>query len=380
MNGPSASAREFIGAIDAPTASSYPYGGNGSVVSSRPLDGGYVTATVTTSLGTSELAICAPVLVETDLSMSVSGPTGPLTADVPVTYHLTVTNLGPRPYETAYAFVSTMSGHVEYTTLTASVPAQCVTIDAAAGCLEFDLGVGASATIDVTLIPLSGGPIELLMAAGETLDPNPDDNQVTVSTTADGPSFVDGEVGAGFPLSSDPGTGPSPTDQVVTSVTPPVTGYVRIREFDDPGAALSGYELLGQAVEITAPAGTESSPLLLEFLVDPIAVGGAPPSSVTIFRNGVAMGLCDVAGATGPAQPTPCIGIRELLPSGDLRIVVRTAQASLYQFGVVDPVRLRWIPVTRGSTACPQPCQGRVRDPGEVFARTRLRSRHLQAG
>jgi hypothetical protein len=126
--------------------------------------------------------------------------------------------------------------------------------------------------------------------------------------------------------------GPTPTHPVETTLTTPVGGAVVLTETFNTMPTPGGYSILGQQIDITASPGTPADPLVLTFDFDAsIIPPGTPLSSMTIFRNGVAVPDC--TGPAGQAVPDPCVQSRTLLPGGDVRIVVNTSHASHWNFG-----------------------------------------------
>lgn len=138
-------------------------------------------------------------------------------------------------------------------------------------------------------------------------------------------------------------TGGSPnatTNPVVTSVTTGGTGgTVTVEESSDLGSggyagttpATSGYKFAGQEVQITAPAGTVSSPLTLTFvLADP----DIATDKLEVFRNGVLVPDCS-SPLVVQADPDPCV--KSITgTTGDVTIVIYTTSASDWGFGAED--------------------------------------------
>lgn len=127
---------------------------------------------------------------------------------------------------------------------------------------------------------------------------------------------------------------PSPADPVETSVTTPVGGQVTITDTEATGPAPAGFELLGMAIDITAPAATAADPLTLVFRIDGSLLGpaGLDHTSVQVLKDGVAVAACDTAV---PADPDPCVAARSPLAEGGAEITVSTSTASLWSFGSV---------------------------------------------
>jgi hypothetical protein len=104
---------------------------------------------------------------------------------------------------------------------------------------------------------------------------------------------------------------------------------VEIDETAPTETAPSGFTFLGQQVNITAPAATVGNPLVLTFNLHS-SIAGTGPNVVEVFKAGVLVGVCAAAGAT----PDPCVESRA--PIGDnIQIVIRTATASSWNFGVL---------------------------------------------
>lgn len=156
---------------------------------------------------------------------------------------------------------------------------------------------------------------------------------LTVSDTTQG--VFDPIVGPGETATTDPvGTGPTVADPTTTSVTIPIGGTgnaVSITE-REPTGSISGYTLLGQEVLITAPDQTVGNPLVIAFTLDQSVRPGT--GAIDVFRNGALILDCATEGPE--ADPDPCVADRVDLLGGDLRIYVRTSQASTWNLGVVD--------------------------------------------
>jgi hypothetical protein len=90
----------------------------------------------------------------------------------------------------------------------------------------------------------------------------------------------------------------------------------------------SGFNFLGQQVDIIAPDGTVANPLVLTFS---LFAPGMDPSEVEIFKAGVLVGSCVAAGA----NPDPCVESRTPQGADNSLIVVRTSTASPWNFGAL---------------------------------------------
>jgi uncharacterized delta-60 repeat protein len=140
--------------------------------------------------------------------------------------------------------------------------------------------------------------------------------------------------------------GATATDTVETSVTTPNAGTVSITETPVEEPVPSGFSLLGEQVEITAPVATVEDPLTLLFQLDASLVPpGQDETTVQVFKDGVEVDAC--SGSPGTASPDPCVSNRATLPDGDVEITVLTSQAGLWTFGVLTagPIRAPLDPV-----------------------------------
>lgn len=93
---------------------------------------------------------------------------------------------------------------------------------------------------------------------------------------------------------------------------------------------MTGFTLLGQQVDITAPATTPMAPLTIEFELDAAYVP-ADLNTIEVFKDGVS--VADCTGGAGIASPDPCVSSRLLLVNGNLRIRVLTSSASIWALG-----------------------------------------------
>ncbi len=136
----------------------------------------------------------------------------------------------------------------------------------------------------------------------------------------------------GGTVTTDPdGYGATRSDPIQTSVTTPTGGSVVITEQDSPTPP-SGFALLGKQVDITAPPGTVDQPLVVAFDIDAsIVPAGESAASLQVLRNSVAAADCTDATR---AVPDPCVSERTTLATGNVRLVVRTSHASLWNVAV----------------------------------------------
>jgi hypothetical protein len=138
-------------------------------------------------------------------------------------------------------------------------------------------------------------------------------------------------VPAATTVSTDAGEGDGATasDPVETAVTTPAGGAggeVTVLETTAQGTPPPGFSVLGNLVQITAPAGSASDPLTLVFRVDASAAAGQTPTSVVVRRNGVAVGNCSAVPPSA-ISPNPCVFLRTLA-GDDIQLGVYTSAAS----------------------------------------------------
>ena len=142
-------------------------------------------------------------------------------------------------------------------------------------------------------------------------------------------------VPAGGTLSTDPGTGPTPSDPVTTTVVSPTGGDVSITEGPIDQVAPTGFIFLTQQIDITAPAATAAAPIELTLKLDGSRLRpGQSPYSVHITRNGLVVDVC--ASNSGMANPDPCESHREMTSTNGLSITILTSHASAWNFALAD--------------------------------------------
>lgn len=143
--------------------------------------------------------------------------------------------------------------------------------------------------------------------------------------------------------------GATAADPIETTVNLPsgATGTITIKEVPTTGTPPSGYSFLGQQVTISAPAGTPTSPIEIQFEIHPSLIP-APQTvnTIQIFRTsggsttsvqGCAMTATTTPQPVLPISPDPCIASRQTLANGNALIVVLTSTASVWSFGIHDP-------------------------------------------
>jgi len=128
-------------------------------------------------------------------------------------------------------------------------------------------------------------------------------------------------------------------DTVETSVQISREGAVSIGEKNVTQPNPTGFNLLGQQVNIVAPPGTTQQPIVITFWLDATLLTGVSPSSVQVFKGGTLVPNC--SNSSGTAAPDPCVAKRNVLTggqAGDLQITVLTSHASSWNFGVPSTV------------------------------------------
>jgi ABC-type oligopeptide transport system substrate-binding subunit len=139
----------------------------------------------------------------------------------------------------------------------------------------------------------------------------------------------------GLPVST--GDDATPEAPLQTSVAVPAGGTggdVTITQGQSDASELPVFKLLEQELDISAPAQTPANPLELTFEIDAQALvdAGLSIGAVVVYRNGSPVPNCTDPGATA-AVPDPCVESRTSDAQGDGVIVVRTSQASTWNFG-----------------------------------------------
>lgn len=151
---------------------------------------------------------------------------------------------------------------------------------------------------------------------------------------------VEGSAAPGGTVST--GSDATPSAPLQTSVTVPSGGAVTITQGQSDASELPAYKLLEQELDISAPAQTAANPLVLTFEIDSQALidAGLTIGAVVVYRNGSPISDCVDPGGT-PADPDPCVASRTTDGQGDGVIVVRSSQASIWNFGglIVDGPR-----------------------------------------
>jgi hypothetical protein len=146
---------------------------------------------------------------------------------------------------------------------------------------------------------------------------------------------------------SDTGTA-SPDNPVVTQLTiPSASADAPVTITEEPPLAgpfppPTGWAFITQSVNISAPTST-TGPIQITFLLDGSRLQqGQRPADVQMFRDGQLVLSCATPGVM---DPTPCVSERSTAPgSDDVRFVVLTDHASVWNFGVALPA-----PVDGGS-------------------------------
>lgn len=155
------------------------------------------------------------------------------------------------------------------------------------------------------------------------------------------PEAVTATVGPSTPVSTDgEADGATQLDPVETSVVAPSGGAISISETNTQVPPVSGYSIVGQQIDISAPAATTADPLHIEFLVDvPAGIDPEDYKDTVDVTRAVPPGVPVVVPpcsnvVPGTADPDPCVEQR-LVEGDDAKIVVLTSAAS--RWTVVAP-------------------------------------------
>ncbi len=130
------------------------------------------------------------------------------------------------------------------------------------------------------------------------------------------------------------GTDPTLVDPLETSVAGS-PGAVTIEELgDDAPPPPTGFNVLGQQVQITAaPVTAPGGFMTFTFTIDrSVTPPGAAPGDVAVLRNGNP--LPDCANATDAG---PCVASRQELGSGDWQFLAHASQASVWALATAAP-------------------------------------------
>ncbi|MCI0855911.1 MAG: dockerin type I repeat-containing protein, partial [Chloroflexi bacterium] len=207
----------------------------------------------------------------------------------------------------------------------------------------------------------------------------------TETPTPAPPDFAHDTVPPGGKVSTGPDA--RPDDPLETSVTLPVGGKVSIIEKLIVQPDPAGFHLIGQQVNISAPAGTAQFPLIIQFLLDEsIIPEGVTAANIPLFKGGILVPNC--ADLSGKASPDPCVAKRVRLTGpaeGDIQLTVYTSTASAWNFGeptttgpkpdlgdvngdgVIDPLDALWVVFqTAGIAEVPWPNVSDVNDDGVI--------------
>ena len=123
----------------------------------------------------------------------------------------------------------------------------------------------------------------------------------------------------------------TPEEPFTVGVTTTQSGPVTFASRETTTTSPSGFFLLNQEFEITAPNGTQTNPLRLVFTIDASQV---PAGEIVVLRDGdEAQFPCDVAGE---ASPDPCIESIDPAGGGDVEITVLAIHASVWNFAVSE--------------------------------------------
>lgn len=146
-------------------------------------------------------------------------------------------------------------------------------------------------------------------------------------TVVSPPADVDRDLGPGESAGAEAEELPTAARPAQLRLTTLNEGRVKIETRS--GSSPPGYSALGLTFDVTAPDATPEVPLRLRFRFDASIVPPGDLTSITVFRNGVAVPDCTSDGAT----PDPCVASRVVLANTDIEFVVRTSKASTWSFG-----------------------------------------------
>ena len=165
-------------------------------------------------------------------------------------------------------------------------------------------------------------------------------NSVIPQAGASPPVTVTSQVPPGGTLTTDPGTGPTPSLPVTSSVTMPTGlpgGVVSIAQGTVTETAPPGFTIVGRQIQISAPTTDPSHPLVITFTLDSSAAAGQTAATLQIDRteaNGSPTPVPDCTGSPGIASPDPCISNRTTLAGGDIQVSVLTSRASVWNLAL----------------------------------------------
>lgn len=133
--------------------------------------------------------------------------------------------------------------------------------------------------------------------------------------------------------------GATPDEPVEVGITTPNAGGISIVTLSSTAIEdeSNDFTYLGNQVSINAPSATASNPLVIDFRVDASKIPADLLSInlLNIKRNNVIVSNCNPLTST--ATPDPCVANRELLADGDVKITVRTSEASIWGVGFSTP-------------------------------------------
>lgn len=149
--------------------------------------------------------------------------------------------------------------------------------------------------------------------------------------------------------------GATADDETETAVTAAVAGEVKIVENAPVGTPPPGGTLVGDQVEVGAPAGTASNPLTLVFNLDGAAAPGRLPNDVDLRRDGVVVPPClDLPPL--PINPDPCVFGRAL-DGDDIEIGTYSSHGSTWDvvaYGAALPTQTPEVTATPTTTPTPE--------------------------
>ncbi len=143
---------------------------------------------------------------------------------------------------------------------------------------------------------------------------------------------LDVVVPPGGTATTDPNdVGATPQYPKQLSIETATGGQVTIEDVTDT-VVLDGIQFLGIAVQIEAPAESSAAPLVITLTIDASAIpAGIDTGQIQALRDRVPLLDCD---APSTAEPDPCLESLSVIAGGDVRLVMLTSHASLWQVGV----------------------------------------------
>jgi len=215
-------------------------------------------------------------------------------------------------------------------TVTSSPAAAPITVGASSTTATMNgLANGTSYTFTVTAANAEGKSV----GSGAS-------NTVTPRAGAGPPASIQQPVAGGSTVTTDTGSGPTTSQPVTTTLTMPSSspgGIASITQTSITEPAPTGFSLVGQQIQISAPAANPGSPLALTFALDASATSGQTAATLQIYRtegSGAPTQVGSCIGSPGTASPDPCVSSRIDLAGGDIQLTVLTSSASVWNLAL----------------------------------------------